>query len=245
MNLSERNQLAEIVKQSNEVMLGGSISVNNSYQSAQHRVTPQLNLGQMVVAHCKTQCPECGKYLANVNEHLKCVHLKIRPHACTSCDYKASFKNDLEKHVRSVHGLKTEPQVIIAIKSETAEHFEELVKTSSHTETKFKTCPYCSKSLSNTKEHIKAVHLKEKSYYCNHCEYKTLFKSDLIKHDELVHRKIKKSCPHCGKQVANLHEHIRLVHKKEKKFKCNYCGYMCAKQSDMKKHTRNVHKVQL
>ena len=33
------------------------------------------------------------------------------------------------------------------------------------------------------------------------------------------------------------------VHKKEKKFKCNYCGYTCAKQSDMKKHTRNVHKV--
>ena len=131
-----------------------------------------------------------------------------------------------------------------------------------NTDHKSKQCPYCRKLLANTKEHIKAVHLKEKNYFCQQCDYKTLFKSDLLKHDELVHRKIKKSCPHCGKQVANLHEHIRLgiiligdfltfhfltfdfsVHKKEKKFKCNYCGYTCAKQSDMKKHTRNVHKV--
>ena len=165
--------------------------------------------------------------------------------------------------MRSVHGIKAEPPatVFIALKTEGIEPFEELVKTT-NTDHKSKQCPYCRKLLANTKEHIKAVHLKEKNYFCQQCDYKTLFKSDLLKHDELVDRKIKKSCPHCGKQVANLHEHIRLgiilfgnfltfhfltlnfsVHKKEKKFKCNYCGYTCAKQSDMKKHTRNVHKV--
>ena len=35
-------------------------------------------LNEIVVTHVKTQCPECGKYLANVNEHMKLVHLKIR-----------------------------------------------------------------------------------------------------------------------------------------------------------------------
>ena len=118
--------------------------------------------------------------------------------------------------MRSVHGLKHEAsapgvpaQMLLALKSERVEPFEELSKSYGH-DHKSKQCPYCNKSLANTKEHIKAVHLKEKSYFCQHCDYKTLFKSDLLKHEQLVHMKIKKACPHCGKQVANLHEHIRL-----------------------------------
>ena len=114
--------------------------------------------------------------------------------------------------MRAVHGIvgdgDTSPAV--AMKTEVLEPFIELGKSPPDNEHKTSRCPYCSKNLANTKEHIKAVHLKEKNYFCHRCEYKTLFKSDLLKHDELVHQKIKKSCPHCGKQVANLHEHIRL-----------------------------------
>ena len=115
--------------------------------------------------------------------------------------------------MKNIHGLKsvTEQPVFYAVKSEQVEPFEELVKAGPNfKEGKLGTCPYCFKSLANTKEHIKAVHLKEKNYFCQQCDYKTLFKSDLLKHDRLVHRKIKQSCPHCPKSVANLHEHIRL-----------------------------------
>jgi len=239
MDNQDREQLVEMVEQSNEVVIS-----DVQYENDQHIVTPELNLSEIVVAHVKSQCPECGKYLSNVNEHMKLVHYKIKDHHCSSCNYRACFKNDLEKHMRSIHGIKSvEPTVIIAMKSEGVEPFEELVDTTKSTNNKLRTCPYCSKLLSNTKEHIKAVHLKEKNYFCDSCDYKTLFKSDLVKHNQLVHMKIKKSCPECGKQVANLHEHIRLVHKREKKFKCNFCGYTCAKQSDMKKHTKNVHKI--
>ena len=135
---------------------------------------------------------------------------------CNSCDYRACFKNDLEKHMRAVHGIMVPPgegdssPPLPVMKTEVLEPFIELGKSPADNEHKTSRCPYCSKNLANTKEHIKAVHLKEKNYFCHRCEYKTLFKSDLLKHDELVHQKIKKSCPHCGKQVANLHEHIRL-----------------------------------
>ena len=114
--------------------------------------------------------------------------------------------------MRAVHGIVAEGDTspAIAMKTEVLEPFIELGKSPTDNEHKTSRCPYCSKNLANTKEHIKAVHLKEKNYFCHRCEYKTLFKSDLLKHDELVHQKIKKSCPHCGKQVANLHEHIRL-----------------------------------
>ena len=50
---------------------------------------------------------------------------------------------------------------------------------------------------------------------------------------------------YCTDALIRKTDHIFSVHKKEKKFKCNYCGYVCAKQSDMKKHTRNVHKVHI
>ena len=118
--------------------------------------------------------------------------------------------------MRAVHGIMVPPgegdasPPLPPMKTEVLEPFIELGKSPVDNEHKTSRCPYCSKNLANTKEHIKAVHLKEKNYFCHRCEYKTLFKSDLLKHDELVHQKIKKSCPHCGKQVANLHEHIRL-----------------------------------
>ena len=118
--------------------------------------------------------------------------------------------------MRAVHGIVVPPgdgdtsPPLPVMKQEVLEPFIELGKSPADNEHKTSRCPYCSKNLANTKEHIKAVHLKEKNYFCHRCEYKTLFKSDLLKHDELVHQKIKKSCPHCGKQVANLHEHIRL-----------------------------------
>ena len=76
MNTEEREKLVEIVKQSNEVILGSV-----AYADATP-VTPALNLNDIVMAHVKSQCPECGKYLANVNEHLKLVHLKIRKVFC-------------------------------------------------------------------------------------------------------------------------------------------------------------------
>ena len=149
---------------------------------------------------------------------LNVQNLFCRNHACPNCDYRACFKNDLQKHMKNVHGLKSlaEQPVFIEMKSEEVEPFEELVKgTYKVKDIKLRECPYCYKCLSNIKEHIKAVHLKEKNYFCQKCEYKTLFKSDLLKHDQLVHRKIKKSCPHCPKAVANLPEHIRLGNKIE------------------------------
>ena len=73
MNNQDREQLVEMVQQSNEVVIS-----EVQYETDQHIVTPELNLSEIVVAHVKNQCPECGKYLANVNEHMKLVHFKIK-----------------------------------------------------------------------------------------------------------------------------------------------------------------------
>ena len=199
------------------------------------------------VKYSKSQCPECGKYLANVNEHIKLVHLKIKNNCCTQCPYKTCFKSDLKKHIKAVHGEVPKFETTDFYDSSIQSGFEpfcEVGQGRRFTDPKKSTpCPLCGKYIVNVREHVKNVHGKEKNYFCSLCTYETMFKADLLKHDELVHKKMKKACPDCGKQVANLPEHIRLVHKKEKNFKCNFCAYSCAKQSDMKKHSKNVHKA--
>ena len=202
----------------------------------------------------RKECPECGKRLTNVPEHLKSVHWKVKPFSCPCCDYTSSFNRDLVKHARARH--PDYPLDLINVEADVKptvaqycsienENFERMSQSCSESgsEAKLASCPICMKLLTNVPEHVKAVHNKEKSYFCNECQYNTMFKGDLIKHEDSVHRKLKKSCPECGKSVANVHEHIRLVHKQEKNFKCNVCKYLCSKKSDMKKHTRNVHKM--
>ena len=79
MNSQERDQLTEIVETTNEVIIDDvqytEVSVVTGDDSGH---SGDLGLSEIVVTHVKTQCPECGKYLANVNEHMKLVHLKIR-----------------------------------------------------------------------------------------------------------------------------------------------------------------------
>ena len=50
-------------------------------------------------------------------------------------------------------------------------------------------------------------------YSCIHCDYKTNKKSNHDSHVKFVHQKEKDTCPHCGKEMANLNQHLRVAHK--------------------------------
>ena len=104
MNSEEREQLVEIVKQSNEVILG-EVPFHDTDSTI---VTPELNLNEIVVAHVKSQCPECGKYLANVNEHMKLVHLKIRYVFSVTFQYSNYSRMKLISGIIHVHRVITE-----------------------------------------------------------------------------------------------------------------------------------------
>ena len=59
------------------------------------KTNPLIFIDSVDVVKVKTQCPEYGKYLANLNEHMKLILWKIKTHDCSECEYRACFKNDL------------------------------------------------------------------------------------------------------------------------------------------------------
>ena len=95
--------------------------------------------------------------------------------------------------MRSKHGKSMEvglvssfaPQLLLKL-------FSEVGKV--HSETKTTQCPHCDKFLANIKEHIQAVHIKENNYFCDLCDYKPLFKFDLLKHVKKHTKNIHKVC---------------------------------------------------
>jgi len=190
-------------------------------------------------------CPECGKLLTNVKEHIKSVHWQVKNYICEHCEYSSSFKNDLVKHTLSRHSQKDIPvfSSVDKIQFQTqSPQSSQQVQSKVKGSPRAKNCEECGKLVVNMNEHIRYVHRKEKAFSCAHCDYKTLFKSDLIKHENAVHHGIRKVCKHCGKHVSNLSEHVRFVHQHAKNFKCDHCSYACVKPADLRKHIVAVHK---
>lgn len=134
---------------------------------------------------------------------------------CDLCAYKSLKKCDFMKHVSSVH---------------------QKLKTS---------CPECGKYIVNIAEHIKLIHRKERRFQCQECSYRSCFRNDLKKHVDSVHRKLKQPCPECGKEIVNVAEHVRLIHKRISRFECKMCAYTAHKKQDLTKHVDAVHKKYL
>jgi len=107
----------------------------------------------------KSSCPECGKILANVAEHVKFFHRKERRFQCEECKYRSCFRNDLKKHVNSVHRKLKQP------------------------------CPECGKEIVNVAEHVRLIHTKPTQFKCQLCKYIAYKKQDLKKHVDAVHKK--------------------------------------------------------
>ena len=81
-------------------------------------------------------------------------------------------------------------------------------------------------------------------FKCTECDHKCSAKSDLQRHIELVHRKIKHECKDCDYKSStndNLQKHINLVHLKIKDYECNECDFKSYKKFQVQIHINAVH----
>lgn len=55
----------------------------------------------------RNQCPHCSfrtAYKTHLTRHIKTVHLKLKPHHCNYCPYKATDRFGLRIHIANNHG---------------------------------------------------------------------------------------------------------------------------------------------
>lgn len=107
-------------------------------------------------------------------------------------------------------------------------------------------CLYCGKKFKRSghlKNHIRAVHLKNKDFHCSVCAKQFAVRSQLVVHMRVHSGKRPFACLHCNRefrQKMHRDRHMR-VHTGEKPFVCNVCKRGFSQASSMKRHMRTMH----
>ncbi|XP_069363449.1 zinc finger protein 530-like [Maniola hyperantus] len=77
------------------------------------------------------------------------------------------------------------------------------------------------------------------SFFCEHCDYRSSYRWDLVKH-LLIHTGIKQyqcsQCPNNYYTVSNLREHERVVHERVLRYACDVCGKMFYDRTHLRRH---------
>ncbi|KAM0725991.1 Zinc finger protein 676 [Formica fusca] len=178
-------------------------------------------------------CSECGEMInADIDkkEHEE-NHCKMRQFKCQQCLQTFSIKQTYLSHIQNHNNYK---------------------------------CPNCNVSFASKKkahEHFKAIHVpklnKSESinnggpYFCDKCKHTFIKRDDYFRHlESALHlSKINRdtpiraifSCAFCLKKLITqraLDQHIRRIHKGEKRFVCNIygCTFQCARRTDLDRH---------
>ena len=164
------------------------------------------------------QCPQCEKSFTvkNIGAHVTAVHLKIRHHHCSDCDYQCSTSNALKAHYNSIH-------------KEGQQRPHE--------------CDACEKQFTtshNLKHHIRNIHIINcQEFKCDDCEYVTNNVQNLKPHKDTTHRRI--NCPVCDRAFNknSLSNHLKNIHGNESQREfCNICGKVL---KHLKVHMEKIH----
>jgi len=233
--------------------------------SHQTRVHPSLPV--RAGKRARRPCPQCNKMVINLTLHIRNKHetdpvnvsdgmaqcrlcaetypanTDHQPHCrlspvCPECNKTFSQWRVMNKHRKIVHmGMKiTCPHC-----SKTYHDSQSLKKHIDAVHLKIKRlCPLCGASVTALAVHMNSVHTGVKNFPCPECGKKFKSNYDLNRHRDTVHLGNKPCCPFCGKHLANIRQHIRVVHK-QIRFPCTICKKQMTTKAELRKHYAKSH----
>lgn len=163
-------------------------------------------------------CPYCSKtfkYKTYVEEHIRCVHEKLKPFKCSKCD-----KVFASKHTVRIHEL-------------------------SHTDNFPFQCEYCDRRfrvISKLRIHTE-IHTTKPELLCPICHRSQKSKEELEEHVK-NHDYKRLQCNSCGKLFTRnsaLTDHYNAVHLKLRPYKCQYCELGFGDRKTRRMHERKHH----
>ncbi|KAG0719496.1 Protein abrupt [Chionoecetes opilio] len=191
-------------------------------------------------------CASCHKQFGNKKEftlHMK-LHKAQTVHSCDMCEFASHSVYGLKKHIRTVHGISANANVILS----KAELFQDSVQNIKIPRGVEKTLQNADKpECSNIKisDNIECPVLKME---CSNCLKK--FKEEIIfkRHLEKSCQKIIRAekgfqCPIClyvSDRLRSVEDHIGR-HTGNYRFRCSHCPYQCVRNHVLQEHMSKRH----
>lgn len=191
---------------------------------------------EFVCQTCQYICDEKCK----LNIHFR-KHHGDKPYICDLCNYRATQKSLLIRHMLLKH-IKVKNfschicRFKFVAKREPNKHIRE------HTGKYLHICNFCKCKFSRKSHltnHVKYIHTKEKTFSCHICNFKCVTNSDLKKHLKKHTGEKPFICDMCdykSTRKGHLEVHIKYKHTKEKNFSCHICDTKYVIKSDLNKH---------
>ncbi|XP_071115497.1 uncharacterized protein [Haliotis cracherodii] len=209
------------------------------------------------IGHTEHKCPHCNivvKTGDTLQNHIRTMHLNIRPFLCDICGMGFAKEPVLRLHVKSKHNQDKEYKCQHCpygtnIHWYLANHvFHRHGVRADFDNRKELSCPHCNvKYLTNSylQKHIRNVHDHTFKCTCDVCgkSYKSF--SAMSTHRK-IHQDGEQKCPYCdysSKTGEHMKLHIRTQHvfKGMKPYLCPYCVYSSAMGGNVRKHVMHKH----
>eukprot|EP00088_Acartia_fossae_P007069 TRINITY_DN13283_c0_g1_i7.p1 TRINITY_DN13283_c0_g1~~TRINITY_DN13283_c0_g1_i7.p1 ORF type:complete len:528 (+),score=103.60 TRINITY_DN13283_c0_g1_i7:64-1584(+) len=175
----------------------------------------------------KIMCEKCDKFfLSNQTYQRHVLQFHSKNHVCSVCNEAFDVMKDLKSHMKTQHDLKLRNYSCGTCR----EIFHDVPSLQLHiNETNHKSesnCNICGKVFhheSYLQRHIEIRHSQKLK--CEECGESLASKSDLRKHKNEVHNRLKeKICTICGASVVAGSYFRHMSYHGEKKFHCEMCG---------------------